>query len=127
LVVGDLAGDAAAAAENDIAFVDTDGVHVLLPQAHPPAPNLTPRTARDMGTVLHVLEPTLTIAPGADDAYFRLTAPIEGPVHASGDEVLDLSASFRNTIGPGLAMQIIDAVTGDVLAEGDHARAVVPQ
>jgi hypothetical protein len=125
LVVGNLAGGAAA--ESDVAFVDTDGVHVVLPQAHSPTPNLTPQTARDLGTVLHVLEPTLTIAPGADDAYFRLTAPIEGSIHASGDEVLDFSGSFRDTTGPGLSMQILDAAAGDVLAEGEHAQVTVPQ
>jgi hypothetical protein len=77
--------------------------------------------------VLHVLEPTLTIAPGADDAYFRLTAPIEGSVHANADEVLDFSGSFRDTTGPGLSMLIMDAATGDVLAEGEHPRVTVPQ
>jgi hypothetical protein len=47
---------------------------------------------------VHLLEPTLTIVPDHDDAYFSLTAPTEA-VQGAGDEVLDFSGLFQDIEG----------------------------
>ncbi len=74
LVIGDLNGDGA----KDLAIVDRDGIRITFGKPPVIPPNDTPRTARNLGTVVHVVEPTLTIVPGHEDAYYTLTAPDRG-------------------------------------------------
>jgi hypothetical protein len=83
-------------------------------------PNNTLTTARDLGTVVHLLEQTLTIVPGHEDAFFKLTVPTEA-VPGAGDEVLDFSALFEATEGAGLSMEVLDA-DGNVLGSGERFR-----
>jgi hypothetical protein len=110
----------------DIAYVDNDGVHViLLGDSALLTPNDTPQTARDLGVGVHVLEPTLTIVPGHEDAYYAITVPTEA-APGSGDEVMDFNGGFQATQGAGLNMQVAD-LAGNVLASGEHIRLRVPQ
>lgn len=110
----------------DVAYVDTDGVHIILPGSSTPlALNDTPQTARDLGVGVHVLEPTLTIVPGHEDAYYAITVPTEA-VPGSGDEVMDFNGGFLATHGAGLDMQVTD-LAGNVLASGEHIRLRLPQ
>lgn len=117
IAVGDFNGDGSA----DVAFVDNDGVHVILLGNPPPlTPNDTPQSARDLGVVVHVLEPTFTIVPGHEDAYYTMTVPTED-ARDSGDEVIDISAAFEAVEGAGLAMDVSTA-DGQVLASGGQIR-----
>jgi hypothetical protein len=119
--VGDLNGDGAP----DIVVVDRDGVEVVYGKAPAIPPNDTPRTARNLGTVVHVIEPTLTIVPGHADAYYTLTVPTEA-VMGSGDEVLDFSGLFQATAGAGISMEVRDA-QGNLLGSGERFRVQAPQ
>ena len=122
LVIGDLNGDGA----KDVAFVDRDGIRITFGKPPVIPPNDTPQTARNLGTVVHVVEPTLTIVPGHEDAYYTLTAPTEA-ARSPGPEVLDVSGSFQDVAGPGLALELRDAATGVLLGSGPRFRAVVAQ
>ncbi len=84
-----------------------------------------PQTARNLGTVVHLLEPTLTIVPGHEDAYFRLRVPTEA-AKGSGNEVLDFSALFQYTEGAGLQMEVRDAA-GKLLGSGPRFRVSAAQ
>jgi hypothetical protein len=88
-------------------------------------PNITPQTARDLGAVVHVVQPTLTIVPGHEDAFFTLTVPAE-VVAGAGDEVLDFSGLFQHTEGPGISMEVRDAA-GNLLGSGERFRVRAPQ
>jgi hypothetical protein len=88
-------------------------------------PNDTLATARDLGTVVHLLEPTLTIVPGHEDAFFKLTVPTEA-LAGAGDEVFDFSALFEATEGAGLSMKVLDAV-GNLLGSGERFRVRAAQ
>src|SRR5262249_41897482 len=85
----------------------------------------TPQTARNLGTVVHLVEPTLTIVPGHTDAYYRLTVPTEA-ARGAGDEVLDFSGLFRATEGAGISMQVRDAA-GNLLGSGERFRVQAQQ
>jgi hypothetical protein len=118
---GDLNGDGVP----DVAVVDRAGVRVVF--GKPPAivPNDTPQTARSLGTVVHLLEPTLTVVPGHEDAYYTLTVPTEA-VRGAADEVLDFSGLFQATEGAGLSMEVRDAA-GNLLGSGERFRVAAPQ
>ena len=73
LAVGDVNEDG----HPDLAVVDTDDVRILLGGNPSIPPNDTPQTASNLGTVVHVVEPTLTLVPGHEDAYYSLTVPTE--------------------------------------------------
>jgi hypothetical protein len=88
-------------------------------------PNDTPQTARDLGTVVHIVEPTQTIVPGHLDAYYTLTVPTETP-HGAGDEVIDFSGDFQATEGAGLMMELRDAA-GNLLGSGERFQVTAPQ
>ena len=80
-------------------------------------PNNTPQTARNLGTVVHVEEQTLTIIPGHEDNYYTLTVPTEAV--STADEVLDFSGFFQAQGGAGLNMQVTDP-SGKILASGER-------
>jgi hypothetical protein len=123
--LGVVASDVNADGLPDLVVVDRDGV--LLVFGAPPqiALNTSPETARDLGAVVHHLEPTQTIVPDRQEAWFRLQAPHEA-ASAAGDQVLDFSAGFAHLEGPGLASQVLDA-DGNVLGEGPRLRLQVAQ
>jgi hypothetical protein len=109
----------------DIIVVDRPGIRVIFGQPPNIVPNNTLATARDLGTVVHVVEQTRTIVPGHEDAFFKLKVPTEAAAGA-GDEVIDFSALFEATEGPGLAMEVLDAA-GNVLGSGERFRVRAPQ
>jgi hypothetical protein len=121
LAVGDFNGDGVV----DIAVADQDGVRVIFNKPPVIVSGATTQTARNLGTVVHVLEPTLTIVPGHEDAYFRLRVPTEA-ARGAGDEVLDFSALFEHTEGAGLQMEVRDAA-GNLLGSGPRFRVSAGQ
>jgi hypothetical protein len=74
---------------------------------------------------VHVVEPTQTIVPGRENAYYRLTVPTEAAAGA-GNEVLDFSGFFQGQGGAGLAMEVTDA-DGKVLGSGERFQVDAPQ
>jgi hypothetical protein len=121
LAVADLTGNG----HQDVVYVDADGVHVVFPQPIAIASNDTLQTASDLGVVVHVVKPTLSIVPGHEDAYYSLSVPTEAAL-GSQDEVVDVSANFQATSGAGLTMQVIDS-TGRILGSGADVRVSVAQ
>jgi hypothetical protein len=121
LKVADVNGDGSL----DVVVADIGGV--LIRYGKPPSfpPNTTLQSARNLGTVVHLVEPAQTIIPTHTDSYFTLRAPTEA-ARGAGDEILDFSGDFQGQGGAGLAMQLLDA-RGDLLAEGERFRARVPQ
>jgi hypothetical protein len=121
LALGDFTGNGA----TDVAFVDIDGVHIIYQK--PPAipPNDTPQTARNLGTVVHIVEPAQTIVPGHEDAYYTLTVPTE-TAHGAGDDVIDFAGDFQATEGAGLRMEVRDAA-GNLLGSGEEFHVTAPQ
>ncbi len=121
LAVGDLNGDGL----QDIAVVDRDGILTIFGNPPTIAPNNTPQTARDLGAVVHLAEPTLTIVPGHEDAYYKLSVPTES-VAGAGDEIIDFSALFQYTEGAGLSMEVsirnADGTAGNLLGSGERLR-----
>jgi hypothetical protein len=116
LALADLDSDGS----REIAFVDIDGVHLIF-DAPPDIPaNTTQGNARDLGTIVHLLQPTLTIVPGREDAWYTMTAPREA-AQGSGDEVVDFSGIFEHVRGAGLQMEVLDE-QGNVLGAGEHVR-----
>jgi hypothetical protein len=119
------AGDVTANGHPDLAVVDSTGIRILSSQPPMIVPNDTPQTARNLGTVVHLVEPTQTIVPGHEDAYYSLTVPTE-TAHGAGDEVIDFSGDFQATEGAGLMMEVRDAA-GNVLGSGEEFRVTAPQ
>lgn len=109
----------------DVVAVDRDGLLAIFAQPPEIAANSTRETARDLGIVVHLLEPTQTIVPGREDAWFRLHVPTEALAEA-GDEVLDISALFEHEVGAGLQMDVLDAA-GNRLGSGDRLRITAAQ
>jgi hypothetical protein len=109
----------------DVIAVDQTGVRVIFGKRPTIPPNDTPQTARNLGTVVHLLEPALTIVPGHTDAFYTLTVPTED-APGSGNEVPDFSGLFQATEGAGLSMEVRDAA-GNLLGSGERFRVVAPQ
>ena len=109
----------------DIVVVDRDGILIIYGKQPAVLPNDAPETARDLGTVVHAVEPTLTIVPGRTDAYFKLTVPEEA-FQQAGNQVLDFSGGFANEQGAGLTMEVLDR-SGAVRARGERFRIVAEQ
>jgi hypothetical protein len=119
--VADLNGDGVP----DIVAVDRDGILVIYGQK-PVSPHADPTPdPRNLGTVVHVVEPTLTIVPGHEEDDYTLTVPTEA-AHGAGDEALDFSGRFQATAGAGLRMEVRDAA-GNLLGSGERFRVVAPQ
>jgi hypothetical protein len=113
LALGDFNKDSS----KDLAFIDGDTIRLLFGGAgQMPVPNNTRSTARNLGTVVHAVEPTLTIVPGHEDAWYRLTVPTEAAA-GSGNEVVDFSALFEQVGGAGLSMEVSDSA-GRILGSG---------
>ncbi len=109
----------------DVVVVESDGIRVIYGKPLVLPDNNTPQTARNLGTVVHVVEPTQTIVPGHQDSYFTLTVPTE-VVRGAGNEVLDFSGFFQGIGGLGLTMQILDA-GGNLLGQGERFQVSAPQ
>ena len=125
---GDVDGDGAV----DIAVLDRDGILMIYGQPPTIVPNDTPETARDLGSVVHLVDQTQTIVPGHEDAYYTLTVPTEA-VAGAGDEIIDFSALFEATAGPGiemegpgLEMEVFDSA-GNLLDSGERFRVRAAQ
>ena len=95
LAFGDLNGDGSP----EIAFADKPGVQVFFPNPATFSDNSSIKSARNLGTVVHVLEPTSTIVPGHSDVFFAMKVPTEAVGH--GDEVLDFDANFDHLARAG--------------------------
>jgi hypothetical protein len=121
VVVSDLNGDG----REDLVVADRDGVLIIYGRPPVIPSNDTPQTGRDLGAVVHLIEPTRTIVPGHEDAYYKLTVPTEA-ISAAGDEILDFSGRFEHTEGAGLAMEVLDA-QGNRLALGERFRVLARQ
>ena len=110
----DLTGDGVA----DAVVVEQDGLQVIYGKPPTLVPNDTPQSARNLGTVVHVVEPALAISTSHEDAYYKLTVPTES-VPGAGNEVIDFSGGFQYLEGAGLGMEVLDA-SGQVLGSGDE-------
>ena len=108
----DLAGNGVA----DAVVVQQDGLQVIYGKPPTLVPNDTPGSARNLGTVVHLVEPALAISTSHEDAYYQLTAPTES-VPGAGNEVIDFSGGFQYLEGAGLEMEVLDA-SGRVLGSG---------
>jgi hypothetical protein len=121
LTTGDVNGDHVP----DILVTDAPGVRAIFATPLTFSDNATRDTARDLGTVVHVVQPTLTIVPGHEDAWFSFVVPTESALN-SDNEVVDLSAGFAQQLGAGLEMELSNSA-GDVLATGEHIRISAAQ
>ena len=104
IATGDFTGDGA----TDLAVTDTGGVTVIYGQPLTVPSNSTSATARDLGSVAHLVTQPQAIVSGHEDAYFTYDVPTEA-VAGSGDEVIDFSALFQDVQGAGLEMDVTDA------------------
>jgi hypothetical protein len=109
----------------DVLVVDRDGILVIFGQQPVIESNETLETARDLGTVVHVVEPTFTIVPGHSDAFFKLIVPTEA-FEGAGDQVLDFSGGISSQEGAGLMMEVVD-VAGNIRGSGERFRIVAEQ
>jgi hypothetical protein len=124
--VGPLAaGDFAGTGTLDVAAATSGGIEVIYGQPPHLVPNNTPQTARNLGTVLHLVSPMQTIVPDQTDAFFTFTVPTEA-IQNAGNEVVDFSGLFQDTGGAGLSMDVHDAA-GNLLGSGARFRLVVAQ
>ena len=75
--------------------------------------------------MVHLVQPTSTIIPGHQDAWYRLQVPSE-LVPGAGDQVLDFSGGFAYQTGAGLLMEVVDAA-GNLRGSGERFRIVARQ
>ena len=109
----------------DIVVVDRNGIMVVFGQPPNIESGNTFNRARDLGVVVHLVEPKLTIVPGHADAYYKFTVPTEA-FQGAGKQVLDFSGSFTNQDGAGLMMEVLDA-DGNIRGSGERFRVVTQQ
>jgi hypothetical protein len=121
IAVADLTGNGA----QDIVVTDVGGVRVIYGKPPQIAPNTSMASARDLGTVVHLVNPPQAIVPGHEDAFYTLKVPTEA-FAVAGPEVLDISAQFQDLVGAGLGMEVRDA-QGNLLGSGDRLRLTVAQ
>ncbi len=100
------AGDLAKNGVPDVVAAVPGGVDSIYGKRPTITPNSTQATARNLGTVVHWVSPTLAIVPGHTDAWFTITVPKEA-VPGAGPEVIDFSALFQYTDGSGLGFEVI--------------------
>jgi hypothetical protein len=108
----------------DAAVVEQAGARLIYGQK-PVSPLLTSGGDPNLGTVVHVIEPTLTIVPGNESVLYTLKVPTEA-AHGAGDEVLDFSGDFQATSGAGISMELRDA-GGNLLGAGERFRVKAAQ
>ncbi|MCO6455678.1 MAG: VCBS repeat-containing protein [Pirellulaceae bacterium] len=118
--VGDLNGDGVP----DAVVTDRDGILVIYGQPPVFDPNDTPATARDLGTVVHLVDQTQTIVPDRQEAYYKFTVPTEEITVA--DEVVDVSLRFEHLEGGGIGAELRDEL-GNLLGTGDRFRVLARQ
>ena len=104
----------------DVVAVDRDGLRVIYLHAPAITANDTPARRATWDAWCISLEPTLTIVPGHEDAYYKLTVPTEA-VAGAGDEVIDFSGLFQYAEGAGLDMEVRDSA-GNLLGSGERFR-----
>ncbi|HEY2827861.1 MAG TPA: VCBS repeat-containing protein, partial [Pirellulales bacterium] len=109
----------------DIGVVDRSEFFVIYGKPPVLPVNNTQTAARDLGTVVHLVQPTLTITSANTDAWYRLQVPTEASGLAK-DEVLDFSGGFVNQEGAGLAMEVV-AANGKILGSGERLRLAAHQ
>ncbi len=109
----------------DISVVDRSGFFVIYGQAPNIQSNMIPARARDLGTLVHIVQPTLTIVPGHEDSWFRMRVASEA-VAGAGDQVIDFSSGFAHVSGLGLQMEVIDS-QGRLRGNGERFRVVAKQ
>lgn len=114
--VADIDGDG----RLDIVVTDRDGIHVLYSRRPPIVANDHLVAARNLGVTVHLIQPTLTITPVQQEAWFRLEVPRE-VAFGSKDQVLDISGGFSSQSGPGLQLEVLDE-SGHQLASGERLR-----
>jgi hypothetical protein len=112
IATGDFTGDGT----TDIAVADKGGVTVVYGKPLTLTANTTPQTARDLGSVTHLVTLPQAVVTGHEDAYYSYTVPTEA-AQGAGNEVIDFSALFQDVGGAGLQMQVTDLV-GNVLGSG---------
>jgi len=119
--IADLTGGGVA----DAVVVQQNGLQVIYGKRPTLPPNDTPQRARNLGTIVHVVEPALAIIAGHEDAYYQLTVPTES-AHGAGDELIDFSGGFQHVEGAGLGMEVLDA-SGHLLGSGARFRIVAAE
>lgn len=121
VAVADVNGDGVP----DVIFLDRDGVHVIFTTPIQIRPDDLPQDPRDLGVVTHLIEPTLSLVPGHEDVYYKMTVPSEA-ARGAGPEVIDIGANVQDAFGPGIDMQVLDSA-GNVIASGNHCQVVAGQ
>jgi hypothetical protein len=116
LAAADFDGDGS----TDLGVVDRSDFFVIYGRPPAIASNNSRENARNLGAVVHWVQPTLTITPQHPEVYYKLTAPSE-VVAGAGDQALDISAGFAHQDTLGLGMEVLD-VAGNQLAAGERVR-----
>jgi hypothetical protein len=119
------AGNLADNGADDVAAAVPGGVEVVYGNKPTITANTSKATARDLGTVVHLVAPTRTIVPQAAEAWFKMKVPTEA-VPGAGPEVIDFSALFQYTDGGGLAFEVFGP-DGTVLNSGQRFVVTAPQ
>jgi hypothetical protein len=116
IATGDFLGNKA----TDLAVADTGGITVIY--ATPPTltANSTAATARDLGTVTHLVTLPQSIVSTQEDAYYTVKVPTDAAPD-SGDQVVDFALNVQNTAAGGIQMEVLDA-SGTVLGSGTRFR-----
>ena len=108
----------------DLGIVDHDKFFVIFGKPSRIPISDSKSSAHNLGTVVHLAQPTLTITPDHENAWVRLPVPTE--IVSNRSEVLDISSGLADTDGPGIGMEVVDD-TGRMLRAGDRFRIVVRQ
>jgi len=109
----------------DIVVVDGNGLLAIFGKPPTILPNGSRAAARDLGVVTHLVQPTLTITPAHEEAWYRLRTSTEHHPQTKR-QVLDFSGGFTSETGGGLMMQVVDS-SGNVRGSGERFRVVAEQ
>ena len=121
LKISDFNGDGV----KDIGVVDRREFFVIYGSPPTIGSNSTRESARDLGPLVHVVEPTLTITPHNSESWYSLTVPTES-FDTTRKQVLDFSGGFANQAGGGLVMEVTDR-DGNLLGRGERFRVLAHQ